>query len=398
MEIFSSDEDDSYLSSLELEDLSFNKQNTNNQEKYHKTIVSEPYALEKILSKNNDNSKGFKNLPIDLIIYMINIGGIKGKDLISLCLTETKVNKICNRIDKNIFRKLIYNDFPFIKDEQIYPNIREYYIILHKRYHPRYRILLRNLTEENKQHYEYLGMYDYYIHNSKISDERRCGFIIELNNGKYNAEIYVLILKNPSNKIYNNIKQYLTNFLVLRCFMKIFIKFNYKNEAEQFINDYLLQDYANIVKIKLKPYPIQKLDYFDWINYSENFSFKLSDLMKLKKDDIIKFLDFSGDYDITEPLEINDKLKIYNIYDPYTVFKSLISTYIHKKSKNLTFIGNYLSMNSSFEIWIPSDISWRVKHQNYERPEDISVGSRVSFILIDRLSEMPKVIINEYFD
>lgn len=69
----------------------------------------------------------FDNIPSDVIQYMIEKGEIKGKDLINFCVSNKKLNYVCNKNNQEIFRKLLTEKYPNIP-KKFWPDPRKFYI------------------------------------------------------------------------------------------------------------------------------------------------------------------------------------------------------------------------------------------------------------------------------
>lgn len=50
-------------------------------------------------------------LPYDVFVYLIEVGELRGKDLISLCISNSVLNQRCNYQDQNLFRRLLKRDY-----------------------------------------------------------------------------------------------------------------------------------------------------------------------------------------------------------------------------------------------------------------------------------------------
>lgn len=126
--------------------------------------------------------------------------------------------------------------------------------------------------------------------------------------------------------------------------------------------------------------------YYDWMDYSQMFSLKLSDLLK--------FIDFMGDFDVMDPDEYIDDIKKDTIYNPQDFFRNPAVHHIYAyklttgdKPLEMEFIGDYWGDGEDWKVWVPSNIASVV----YPRIEDISVGSRWSFVPWNRLQELPDI-------
>jgi len=83
---------------------------------------------------NEDHS--YDLVPHNNLLKLILNGDIKGKDLISACLSNSNVNKICNSNDQKFFKDRLWKEFyiNFTKNNYDYPNPRSLYIQMYTLY------------------------------------------------------------------------------------------------------------------------------------------------------------------------------------------------------------------------------------------------------------------------
>lgn len=58
-------------------------------------------------------------MPYDIFLYLIEQNDIRGKDLISLCLSSAKINDKCNNKNQLLFRRLLERDYNIVLPEQL---------------------------------------------------------------------------------------------------------------------------------------------------------------------------------------------------------------------------------------------------------------------------------------
>lgn len=69
--------------------------------------------MEESMAKFSSTAKGteFENLPYDVFVLMVENGKLQGRDLIGLCVSNSKINQKCNHRDQEIFKRLLKKDF-----------------------------------------------------------------------------------------------------------------------------------------------------------------------------------------------------------------------------------------------------------------------------------------------
>lgn len=71
---------------------------------------------------NNSNARGDLGIVTADPLHLITEGKLKGKDLISLCVSNAQLNKLCNANNQKIFVKALHNEFNLTWE----PNLYEY--------------------------------------------------------------------------------------------------------------------------------------------------------------------------------------------------------------------------------------------------------------------------------
>jgi len=83
--------------------------------------------LEAALNPKGDVSL-WLNLPRDVFIQLVETNGIRGKDLVSLCVSNPQINQKCNANGGELFRRLLRRDYGIESQE----NHREKYVEMSK--------------------------------------------------------------------------------------------------------------------------------------------------------------------------------------------------------------------------------------------------------------------------
>ncbi len=102
-------------------------------------IISRPIVLpaqvKKLLAVKTPGVIG--TLDYQNFLNLIQLGGLKGKDLIAFCLSNSAVNNMCNKTDENgkdIFDRLLLTEFGLSRPYRQTHTSRESYVLLYKTY------------------------------------------------------------------------------------------------------------------------------------------------------------------------------------------------------------------------------------------------------------------------